>query len=106
MYITYNPISVSLHSANYGFQFYSGGFIDPETAGCDNNGGIDHAVLLVGYGVDEDTGREYWIVKNSWGEGWGEQGFFRLYMKKANGDSYSYGACSIRTQSTHAKADY
>lgn len=37
----------------------------------------NHAVLLVGYGVDAEAG-PYWTVKNSWGSAWGEQGYFRI----------------------------
>ena len=35
--------------------------------------GVNHAVLVVGYGTDEDLKEDYWLVKNSWGTGWGEQ---------------------------------
>ena len=46
-----------------------------------------HAVCIVGY----DTTENYWIVKNSWGPGWGESGFFRIRM----------GECAIETRSSY-----
>ncbi len=38
---------------------------------------INHAVQLVGYGTDDDLG-DYWLVRNSWADDWGEDGFIRL----------------------------
>merc|ERR1712113_928919 len=45
---------------------------------------VDHAVTLVGYGHDDETGLDYWIIRNSWGESWGENGYARIQRGKAN----------------------
>lgn len=51
----------------------SGIYDDQES--CDN-GTLNHAVVLVGYGTADDT--DYWIIRNSWGTGWAENGYARI----------------------------
>ena len=55
---------------------YRGGVFDDPNAGSD----VDHVVSVVGWGKDSKTGKQYWIARNSWGEYWGEMGYFRVAM--------------------------
>mmetsp|Transcript_5542 Transcript_5542/g.6898 ORF Transcript_5542/g.6898 Transcript_5542/m.6898 type:complete len:374 (-) Transcript_5542:116-1237(-) len=67
------PISLSVDASQW--SSYSSGIFN----GCDQvNPDLDHAVLLVGYGTDEALKMDYWLVRNSWGPAWGEQGYIRL----------------------------
>ena len=67
------PLAVAVYASGWGG--YGGGVYD----GCsfDSNIALNHAVQLVGYGTDETEG-DYWLVRNSWGSGWGEGGYIRL----------------------------
>lgn len=73
------PLSVTVDASNW--QHYSEGLFDD----CGVNGAnisMDHAVQLVGYGTDEKTNKDYWLVRNSWGPEWGEKGYIRLLREK------------------------
>lgn len=85
------PLSVLLDASF--LQLYKKGIFDPIFC---SKTELDHAVLMVGYGVDssEDSNSDtpYWIIKNSWGEKWGEEGYFRIRRGK--------GTCGINTEVT------
>ncbi|KAF7234109.1 hypothetical protein EG68_12416, partial [Paragonimus skrjabini miyazakii] len=71
-------------SCQFIFQYYKYGISHPSRSDC-NPARLNHAVLTVGYGTE--NGIPYWIIKNSWSDRWGENGYFRLYR----GD----GTCGI-----------
>jgi len=65
------PVSVAVEADQSVFQFYTSGVI---TEGCGEQ--LDHGVLAVGFG--NDAGQDYFIVKNSWGPNWGDQGYLKI----------------------------
>jgi hypothetical protein len=91
--VSQQPVSVSIEADRTAFQHYSGGVLD--NPACGRN--LDHGVLVVGYGTDSATGKDYWKVKNSWGANWGEHGYIRMVRNKdqcgiSSGPLYPTGA--------------
>ena len=85
--VAMQPVSAAV-SASGTFMGYGSGIIS--STGCGTN--LNHAILIVGYGVDGST--PYWIIKNSWGAGWGEQGFVRILRQP--GTTNNAGICGIQ----------
>jgi len=74
--VAIQPVSVAI-CATDSLQGYVSGVFDDPVCGMGSSAYINHAVLIVGYGTDPTAGA-YWIVKNSWGSGWGMNGYFLL----------------------------
>jgi cathepsin L len=89
--VAQQPISVAIQANLSSLHFYKAGiYQDPE---CGD--GLDHGVLIVGYGHDLFRGLDYWIIKNSWGDTWGEKGYFKMLRNYKGSDS---GMCGIALQ--------
>ncbi len=76
-------VSIAIDASQFSFQFYSSGVYDEKNC-CTNCSAdeLDHGVTLVGYG--NTNNKDYWLVKNSWGNYWGDSGYIKM---KANDSS-------------------
>ena len=87
------PVSVAIDASGSDFQFYKSGVF---TGSCGTE--LDHGVTAVGYGVSDGT--KYWLVKNSWGTEWGEEGYIRMQRDVAAAE----GLCGIAMQASYPTA--
>ncbi|KAH9742315.1 cysteine proteinase [Citrus sinensis] len=89
--VTKQPVSV-FEASGQAFRFYERGVLNAE---CGNN--CDHGVAVVGFGTaEEEDGANYWLIKNSWGETWGESGYIRILRDE--------GLCGIATEASYPVA--
>ena len=74
--VAQQPIATSIDAASMSFYNYSEGIFDDPKCGTS----LNHATLVVGYGAEYSTGKEYWIMKNSWGTYWGDEGYIKILI--------------------------
>lgn len=86
----HGPVSVAIDAAHKSFSFYSHGvYYDPTCGNKEDQ--LDHAVLAVGYG--KLNGKDYWLVKNSWSNYWGNDGYVLMAQQDNN--------CGVLTTPTY-----
>ncbi|XP_048415306.1 procathepsin L-like [Stegostoma tigrinum] len=73
------PISVAIDASKRSFQFYRQGVYNNQQCSAHLP---NHAVLVVGFGKMDNN--DYWLIKNSWGTGWGDQGYIKILKSRAN----------------------
>ncbi len=91
--VSIGPVSIAIEADTIEFQLYTGGVLTGDACGTD----LDHGVLIVGYGAGGTTQNEppYWIVKNSWGPSWGDEGYILIERSDSTEDP---GVCGIAMQ--------
>ena len=88
--VAQQPVVIAIEADTRYFQSYSSGIL---TSAIECGTTLDHAVEIVGYG--SDNGVDYWKVRNSWSDTWGEAGYVRIQKSSSTSD---IGVCGIAAE--------
>lgn len=94
----HGPLAVGVDASFDDFLFYSEGVYRNKHCAL-KPANLDHAVILVGYGHDDDAG-PFWIIKNSWSKLWGQDGYIRVHR---GGNECVAVEVAQQIQTTHAQ---
>ncbi|XP_027345169.1 cysteine proteinase COT44-like [Abrus precatorius] len=89
--VAHQPVSVAIEASGRALQLYKSGIF---TGKCGKD--LDHGVVVIGYG--SENGVDYWLVRNSWGSDWGEDGYFKIQRNMMN---TSAGKCGIAMEASY-----
>jgi len=87
------PVAVTVEADRTVFQSYRSGVLDSTACGTS----LDHAITAVGYGTE--NGKEYYLVRNSWGASWGDKGYIKIAAVEGK------GICGIQQVSLYPSTD-
>lgn len=98
----YGVLSMAINAGVDGMEFYKKGISAPKEWECPAMR-INHAVNMVGFGVENGT--KYWTVRNSYGADWGEEGYYRIVRGACGVPNNNYQCCGLNTLVTTALMD-
>ncbi|KAK1946748.1 Cathepsin L-like proteinase [Phytophthora citrophthora] len=94
--VTSGPVTANIDATGDGFRHYAGGIYDAQDCLSDGDE-VNHAVVVMGFG-ETDDGEKFWIIRNTWGTMWGEDGYMRIARGSSAG---THGPCNL-----YVYADY
>lgn len=94
--VSQRVVSIAIQADGRAFQMYKSGVFDDATC---YQGQLDHGVSLVGYGHDSSSNKDYYILRNSWANTWGESGYMRIGRNSVA--SSTTGICGLAMMNSY-----